>query len=49
MLKEDVRKQIATPLGGPAFSKGPFRFNNREYLNITYRTDLEAFTKKDRP
>ncbi len=45
MLKEDVRKQITTPLGGPAFPKGPFRFNNREYLNITYRTDLEALKR----
>jgi acetoacetate decarboxylase len=45
LLKEEVRKQITTPLGGPAFPKGPFKFNNREYLNIIYRTDLEALKR----
>lgn len=41
MKREDVLKQITTPLGAPAFPLPPFRFINREYLNITYRTDLE--------
>ncbi|WP_306319785.1 MULTISPECIES: acetoacetate decarboxylase [unclassified Streptomyces] len=32
----------ATPLNGPAFPHGPYRFVDREYLNITYRTDPDA-------
>jgi acetoacetate decarboxylase len=40
---EDVRRQVATPLGAPAFPGGPaYRFTDREYLNIVYRTDPEA-------
>jgi len=39
----DVRRNAyAMPLTSPAFSRGPFRFYNREYLIITYRTDMEA-------
>jgi acetoacetate decarboxylase len=42
MRLADVPKQASTPLGAPAFPKGPYRFRNREYLNITYRTEREA-------
>lgn len=42
MKREDVVKQYTTPLGSPAFPRGPYRFTNREYLNITYRTDIDA-------
>ena len=43
MRIEDVRRQNATPLGAPAYPPGgPYRFTDREYLNITYRTDPEA-------
>ncbi len=42
MRREEVLKQASTPLDAPAFPKGPFRFRNREYLNILYRTDREA-------
>jgi len=46
MRVEDVRRQQTTPLGAPAFPPGgPYRFTNREYLNITYRTDLEAMRR----
>ena len=39
----DVRERaFAMPLTSPAFPKGPYRFYNREYLIITYRTDKEA-------
>jgi acetoacetate decarboxylase len=39
----DVRERaFAMPLTSPAFPKGPYRFYNREYLIITYRTDREA-------
>lgn len=33
---------FAMPLTSPAFPKGPYRFYNREYLIITYRTDKAA-------
>jgi acetoacetate decarboxylase len=29
------------PLTSPAYPPGPYRFVNREYLVITYRTDRE--------
>ena len=36
----DVRKQaFAMPLTSPAYPPGPYRFVNREYMIITYRTD----------
>jgi acetoacetate decarboxylase len=38
----DLLQQSSTPLGAPAFPRGPYRFHNREYLNITYRTDPDA-------
>ena len=39
----DVRKTaFAMPLTNPAFPRGPYRFYNREFLVITYRTDPEA-------
>src|SRR4029434_8913600 len=34
-------KAFAMPLTSPAFPPGPYRFINREYLIITYRTDPE--------
>ena len=40
---DEVRRQLTTPLGAPAYPPGgPYRFTGREYLNIWYRTDLEA-------
>ena len=30
---------LAMPLTSPAFPRGPYRFFDREYLIITYRTD----------
>ena len=39
----DVRRNaFAMPLTSPSFPPGPYRFRNREYLIITYRTDLDA-------
>jgi acetoacetate decarboxylase len=32
----------AMPLSSPAFPRGPYRFVNREYLIVTYRTDPGA-------
>ena len=36
------RNAFAMPLTSPAFPPGPYRFVNREYLIVTYRTDREA-------
>ncbi|MBS0319646.1 MAG: acetoacetate decarboxylase [Proteobacteria bacterium] len=43
MTEDDVRANAyAMPLTNPAFPKGPYRFVNREFLIITYRTDPAA-------
>ena len=42
-MNEDAvrRRAFAMPLASPAYPIGPYRFVNREYLIITYRTDAE--------
>jgi acetoacetate decarboxylase len=46
MNLDDIRRTaFAMPLTSPAFPKGPYRFVNREYLIISYRTDPEALAK----
>ncbi len=41
-----VRKTgFAMPLTNPAFPIGPYRFTNREYMIITYRTDRAALER----
>ena len=43
MDADEVRRQLTTPLGAPAYpAGGAYRFTDREYLTITYRTDAEA-------
>ena len=43
MKIEDVRRNAySMPLTNPAFPPGPYKFFNREYFVITYRTDPEA-------
>src|SRR6476620_2949914 len=40
MRETDVKQRaFAMPLTSPAYPAGPYRFANREYLIITYRTD----------
>ncbi len=40
---DDVRRNaFAMPLTSPAFPPGPYRFVNREFLVVTYRTDMDA-------
>ena len=40
MTVDEIRRRaFAMPLTSPAFPPGPYRFVNREYLIITYRTD----------
>src|SRR5215471_7051260 len=42
MKAQDIRrKAFAMPLANPAYPPGPYKFYNREYLVITYRTDPE--------
>lgn len=36
-----IQSGFAMPLHSPAYHRGPYRFINREYLVITYRTDPE--------
>jgi acetoacetate decarboxylase len=36
------RNAFAMPLTSPAFPPGPYRFKNREFLIVTYRTDPAA-------
>ena len=46
MTENDVRRNaFAMPLHNPAYPPGPYRFVNREFLIITYRTDPEALKK----
>ena len=40
MRETEVRERaFAMPLTSPAYPPGPYRFIDREYLIITYRTD----------
>jgi len=42
MKARDVRERaFAMPLTSPAYPRGPYRFVDREYLVVTYRTDPE--------
>jgi len=46
MKHETVRTTaFAMPLTNPAFPPGPYRFTNREYFIIQYRTDPEALRR----
>src|SRR3989442_15491902 len=46
MKHETVRTTaFAMPLTNPAFPSGPYRFINREYFIIQYRTDPEALRR----
>lgn len=42
MRKEDVLKLPSMPLAGPSYPAGPYRFINREYMVITYETDIDV-------
>jgi len=43
MKIDDVRKSaFSMPLTSPSYPRGPYRFVNREFLIITYRTDPDA-------
>jgi acetoacetate decarboxylase len=41
-MRNIQQRAFAMPLTNPSYPKGPYRFINREFLTITYRTDMEA-------
>src|SRR3954447_18237029 len=41
-LAEVRRNGFAMPLNDPAYPPGPYKFYNREFIVITYRTDIDA-------
>jgi acetoacetate decarboxylase len=41
-IDEVKRRAFAMPLTNPSYPPGPYRFVDREFLIITYRTDLDA-------
>ncbi|MEM0909152.1 MAG: acetoacetate decarboxylase [Pseudomonadota bacterium] len=47
MISEDDirRKAFAMPFTSPAYPCGPYRFVNREFMIVSYRTDPEALHK----
>lgn len=46
MTEEEVRRSaFAMPLVHPAYPPGPYRFINREFFIITYRSDPEALQR----
>jgi len=43
MKIDDVkRRAFAMPLTSPSFPPGPYRFIDREFMVIAYRTDMDA-------
>jgi acetoacetate decarboxylase len=43
MTEADIKERaFAMPLTSPAFPRGPYRFVDREFLIVTYRTDPDA-------
>lgn len=46
MTEDEIRAHAyAMPIGSPAYPKPPFRFIDREFIIITYRTDPEALAR----
>jgi acetoacetate decarboxylase len=45
MRMQDLAQKLTTPLDAPAFPRGPYRFTDRTYLTITYRTDPRALDR----
>ncbi len=40
-LAQVREKAFAMPLNDPAYPRGPYKFYNREFVVITYRTDID--------
>ncbi|MFI9272004.1 acetoacetate decarboxylase [Kitasatospora sp. NPDC052896] len=45
MHKDEVARLFTTPVDSPAYAPTRYRFRNREYLNIHYRTDPDALRR----
>jgi len=46
MKEDDVRKNaFAIPLTNPSYPPGPYRFINREYFVVTYKSDRDALER----
>ena len=43
MKKSDVLALASMPLQSPTYPRGPYRFFNRQYLVLSYKTDAAAF------
>lgn len=41
-LNDVAKRAFAMPLTSPSYPKGPYRFIDREFLTITYHTDMDA-------
>jgi acetoacetate decarboxylase len=41
-ISDVKRRAFAMPLTNPAYPRGPYRFVNREFLIVSYRTDPDA-------
>ena len=41
-LAQVREKAFAMPLNDPAYPRGPYKFYNREFVVITYRTDPDG-------
>ncbi|MGB8316292.1 MAG: acetoacetate decarboxylase [Aestuariivirga sp.] len=41
-IADVARSAFAMPLASPSYPRGPYRFVNREYMIISYRTDPDA-------
>ena len=43
MNMQEIRNTaFAMPLTNPSYPRGPYKFVDREYMIITYRTDMDA-------
>ncbi len=41
-IADVTSRAFAMPLTSPSYPRGPYRFINREFLILTYRTDIDA-------
>ena len=41
-ISDVTARAFSMPLTSPSYPKGPYRFVNREFLILTYRTDMDA-------
>ena len=44
--KDVAERAFAMPLTNPSYPKGPYRFVNREFFTITYRTDPDILRRQ---